>query len=103
VLALRAKVNAAALAAGLPIMQLFRFAIVPDGFLSYGPDILDLYRRAVALVDKVLRGTKPADIPIEQPIKYELVVNLKTREGARADNPRILPHARRRGDRMKRR
>jgi putative tryptophan/tyrosine transport system substrate-binding protein len=78
VLALRAKVNVAALAAGLPIMQLFKYAILPDGFLSYGPVLLDLYRRAVALVDKILRGTKPADIAIEQPVKYELVINLKT-------------------------
>src|SRR5215467_5839887 len=48
------------------------------GLLSYGPRVLLCYRHVVSLVDKVLRGTKPADLPIEQPSKFELVVNLKT-------------------------
>jgi putative tryptophan/tyrosine transport system substrate-binding protein len=79
VLAYRAEVNAAALAAGLPIMHLSRYATVTTGgFISYGPNVPELYRRAVALVDKILRGTKPADIPFEQPTKFDLVVNLKT-------------------------
>jgi ABC-type uncharacterized transport system substrate-binding protein len=46
--------------------------------VSYGPDRSDLYRRAADLDDKILRGTKPADIPVEQPTKFRLVVNLKT-------------------------
>ena len=46
--------------------------------VSYGPDRSDLYRRAADLVDKILHGTKPADIPVEQPTKFRLVVNLKT-------------------------
>jgi putative ABC transport system substrate-binding protein len=45
---------------------------------SYGPNFLDLYRRAADFVDKILRGAKPADIPVEQPTKYDLVVGLKT-------------------------
>jgi putative tryptophan/tyrosine transport system substrate-binding protein len=74
----RAKINAAALAARLPTMRLFGFITEEGGLLSYGPNIFDLWRRAIELTDKILRGTKPADIPVEQPTKFELVVNLKT-------------------------
>jgi len=48
------------------------------GLISYGPDFAELYRRAAEFVDKILRGGKPADLPVEQPTKFELVVNLKT-------------------------
>ena len=46
--------------------------------MSYGPNYPDLFRRAAEIVDKILRGTKPADIPVEQPTKFDIVVNLKT-------------------------
>jgi putative ABC transport system substrate-binding protein len=48
------------------------------GLISYGPVVTDMYRRAAELVDKVLRGAKPGDIPVEQPTKFEMAVNLKT-------------------------
>ena len=72
------RLNSLALAARLPVMHSFRENVEAGGLVSYGPDRSDLYRRAAELVDKILRGAKPADIPVEQPTQFRLVVNLKT-------------------------
>ena len=74
----RYEINSAALAAGLPTMHGFREAVDADALMSYGPNFPDLFRRAAHFVDKILRGGKPGDIPVEQPTKFDLVVNLKT-------------------------
>jgi putative tryptophan/tyrosine transport system substrate-binding protein len=67
-----------ALRAGLPIMHGFREYAEAGGLISYGPHFPDLFRRAAEYVDKILRGTKPSELPVEQPTKFELVINLKT-------------------------
>jgi putative ABC transport system substrate-binding protein len=61
----------------LPAVYLFR-QFAPGGLIVYGPDIADLLRRAGDYVDKILKGTKPADLPVEQPTKFEMVINMKT-------------------------
>jgi len=62
----------------LPAMYGAREFVVAGGLISYGPDYPDLYRRSATYLDKIFRGAKPADLPVEQPTKFELVINLKT-------------------------
>jgi putative ABC transport system substrate-binding protein len=62
----------------LPAVYNSRYWIAEGGLVSYGPDVLDQYRRTAGYVDRILRGTKPADLPVQAPTKYELVINLKT-------------------------
>jgi ABC-type uncharacterized transport system substrate-binding protein len=62
----------------LPTMHMDRELVEAGGLMSYGPNVLDLFRRAAVYVDKILKGAKPADLPVERPIKFELVINLKT-------------------------
>jgi putative ABC transport system substrate-binding protein len=72
------RINTLALAARLPTMYGSREYVKGGGMISYGPNFPDLFRRAADYVDKILRGTKPADIPVEQPTKFDLVINLTT-------------------------
>jgi putative ABC transport system substrate-binding protein len=67
-----------ALGERLPTMHGFRELVEAGGLMSYGPNYSDLYRRAAEYVDKILRGAKPADLPVEQPTKFNLIVNLVT-------------------------
>jgi putative ABC transport system substrate-binding protein len=72
------RINTLALAARLPTMHGSREYVDAGGLMSYGPNFPDLFRRAADYVDKILRGAKPADIPVEQPTKFDLVINLTT-------------------------
>jgi ABC-type uncharacterized transport system substrate-binding protein len=62
----------------LPTMFLLRENVMAGGLMSYGPDLIDMWRRGAVYIDKILKGAKPADLPVEQPTKFELVINLKT-------------------------
>ena len=79
-----------ATAARIPTMPGFRDGVRAGSLIFYGPNIVELFRRAADLVDKVLRGTKPADIPVEQPTKYELVINLKTAKALAITVPQTM-------------
>jgi putative ABC transport system substrate-binding protein len=62
----------------LPSVYPYRYYAADGGLVSYGPNPVDQYRRAAAYVDRILKGEKPADMPVQAPTKYELVINLKT-------------------------
>jgi putative tryptophan/tyrosine transport system substrate-binding protein len=74
----RDRINAFAQAARLPTISGEQLYVEAGGLMSYGPDMPDLFRRASQYVDKILRGAKPGDLPVEQPTKFDLVINLKT-------------------------
>ena len=84
------RVTAPALSMRLPMIFGSRGWLDLGGLMSYGASFLDRYRRSADLVDKILRGTKPADIPVEQPTKFELVVNLITAKAIGLDIPPTL-------------
>jgi putative ABC transport system substrate-binding protein len=74
----RIRINTLVLAARLPTIHTFREGVEAGGLMSYGANFPDLFRRAAEYVDKILRGAKPADIPVERPTKFDLVINLTT-------------------------
>ena len=74
----RVRTNTLAQGARLPTMYGLREYVEAGGLVSYGPNIVNQYRRAADYVDKILRGSKPADLPVEQPTKFDLVINLTT-------------------------
>ena len=86
----RIRINTLALAARLPSMYPNRAAVEAGGLISYGPNFPDMYRRAGDYVDKILRGGKPADIPVEQPTKFDLVINLTTAKALGLEIPPTL-------------
>ena len=71
----------------LPAVYPFRYMATEGGLIAYGPEIIDQFRRAASYVDRVLRGEKPADMPVQAPTKYELVINLKTAKALGLDVP----------------
>jgi len=62
----------------LPAVYSLRYFVIGGGLISYGTDSIDPFRRAAGYVDRILRGEKPADLPVQQPVKFELVINMKT-------------------------
>ena len=87
----------------MPAVYWLRVFTEDGGLLSYGVDRTDNFRRAAVYVDRILKGAKPSELPVQAPVKFELVINLKTAKALGLDVPPSLLAARRRGDRMMRR
>jgi putative ABC transport system substrate-binding protein len=86
----RIQINTLALSARLPTLYGQKTYVEAGGLMFYGANTPDLFRRAGDYVDKILRGTKPADLPVEQPTKFDLVINLKTARALGINVPSML-------------
>jgi putative tryptophan/tyrosine transport system substrate-binding protein len=86
----RIRINTLALGAGLPTMHAFREYVEAAGLMSYGPNVLEGFRRSADFVDKILHGTKPSDIPVEQLTKFDFIINLTTAKALGLDIPPTL-------------
>jgi len=86
----RMRINILALAARLPIASVSREFVEAGSLMSYGPSLPDLFRRAADYVDKILRGAKPSNLPVEQPTKFDLVINMITANALGLDVPPTL-------------
>ena len=74
----------------MPAVYPYRFFVSHGGLISYGPDLVGLYRRAAGYVDRVLKGEKPSELPVQSATKYELAINLKTAKALGLTVPLIL-------------
>jgi putative tryptophan/tyrosine transport system substrate-binding protein len=86
----RTRINILAVGARLPTMHAIREYVEAGGLISYGPNLPDHFRRAAEFVDKILRGAKPADLPVEQPTKFDLIINLTTAKALGLEVPPTL-------------
>ena len=86
----RARVAEIAARHRLPVMYELRPFVEAGGLISYGADINDIWRRSAVFVDKILRGAKPADLPVEQPTKFQLIINLKAAKALGITIPQSL-------------
>ena len=79
--------NSLAMRHRLPTIHAFRYMILSGGLASYGPDTIDIFKRAAIYVDRILKGAKPSELPVQAPTKYELVINLKTAKALGLEMP----------------
>jgi putative ABC transport system substrate-binding protein len=86
----RNRIISSAARGGLPAMYAFRFYTTDGGLMSYGIDTIDLFRRSASYVDRILKGEKPADLPVQAPTKFEMVINLKTAKALGLEVPPTL-------------